>query len=110
MMDPYFSKPKKWEQILGFIIIFLFFLSYYCKLKILFIFAFIFLTFATLSQKLLGVGKKVKYKNYVNIIFLKTVQLKIVQVAQLVEQRTENPCVSGSIPFLDNLKSKCFLI
>ncbi len=29
----------------------------------------------------------------------------LAQIAQLVEQRTENPCVAGSIPALGTLKS-----
>ena len=32
------------------------------------------------------------------MLFSKTHEVKIASVAQLVEQRTENPCVGGSIP------------
>lgn len=72
MMDSYFSKPKKWEQITGLFIILLFSLSYYYNLQILQPCAFILLTIATGSQAYRGVkeGKKC-YKEYVKVRVLK---------------------------------------
>lgn len=72
MMDSYFSKPKKWEQITGLFIIVLFILSFYYELQILQPIAFILLTIATGSQAYRGVkeGKKC-YKEYVKVQILK---------------------------------------
>ena len=47
-----------------------------------------------------------RYRNTVSLMQsqqvsrLRTVRVHEAQVAQLVEQRTENPCVAGSIPAL----------
>jgi hypothetical protein len=49
---------------------------------------------------------------YKNIYFCDPFPLRresfLGDVAQLVEQRTENPCVGGSIPSVTTKKSKCW--
>ena len=44
-----------------------------------------------------------KYKYLIELVEKTIYQFFFAQVAQLVEQRTENPCVTGSIPVLGTM-------
>ena len=48
-----------------------------------------------------------KTYSFVSIICIQSSNL-IAQIAQSVEQRTENPCVGGSIPPLGTTSQACF--
>ena len=59
-------------------------------------------------QSQVAIGLLSKIYSFVSIICIQSSNL-IAQIAQSVEQRTENPCVGGSIPPLGTI-SKAFSI
>ena len=58
-------------------------------------------------QSQVAIGPLNKTYSFVSIICIQSSNL-IAQIAQSVEQRTENPCVGGSIPPLGTTFHKAF--
>ena len=58
-------------------------------------------------QNLVDIDLLNKTYSFVLIICIQSSNL-IAQIAQSVEQRTENPCVGGSIPPLGTIKNQYF--
>ena len=59
-------------------------------------------------QSLAAIDQPNKTYSFVSIICIQSSNL-IAQIAQSVEQRTENPCVGGSIPPLGTKIYKAFM-
>ena len=57
-------------------------------------------------QSLVAIDQPNKTYSFVSIICIQSSNL-IAQIAQSVEQRTENPCVGGSIPPLGTTSKLC---
>ena len=60
-------------------------------------------------QSLVAIDQLNKTYSFVSIICIQSSNL-IAQIAQSVEQRTENPCVGGSIPPLGTTIPNCYLL
>ena len=60
-------------------------------------------------QSLAAIDQPNKTYSFVSIICIQSSNL-IAQIAQSVEQRTENPCVGGSIPPLGTTSKLCLQI
>ena len=60
-------------------------------------------------QSLVAIDQPNKTYSFVSIICIQSSNL-IAQIAQSVEQRTENPCVGGSIPPLGTTSKLCLQI
>ena len=60
-------------------------------------------------QSLVAIDQLNKTYSFVSIICIQSSNL-IAQIAQSVEQRTENPCVGGSIPPLGTTPKLCLQI
>ena len=60
-------------------------------------------------QSLVAINQLNKTYSFVSIICIQSSNL-IAQIAQSVEQRTENPCVGGSIPPLGTTSKLCLQI